>query len=282
MDIIDVRCRPAYLHEFFGATVGSVAYENARRLNRRVGTRCHDEHFARSLTPEGFLAEVRDAGLKHAIVVGRDTPAQHISNDFLHEICAHYPELHAVAGIDPVARGVDSSIAEIDRAADTLGLIGVNIEPGFSEPAHQPDDPIYFPVYEHLAARKIPLTLMSGPTTPDPHFNDPTRLGRIAQSFPDLPIVCYHGFYPNTHALVGMAFRYENIFPVPDMYGFLAGSEVFVAACNSFLADQLMFGSSYPFRPITQSIEDFLVLGFSDAVLEKLFYKNAARVFALD
>jgi hypothetical protein len=29
-----------------------------------------------------------------------------------------------------------------------------------------------------------------------------------------------------------------------------------------FLAEQLQFGSSYPFRPIRQSIDDFLGLGF--------------------
>ena len=44
MSIIDMRCRPAYLHDFFGATPGTAANDTARWLNRRVGTRGNDEH----------------------------------------------------------------------------------------------------------------------------------------------------------------------------------------------------------------------------------------------
>ena len=45
--VIDLRCRPAYLHDFFGATPGSAGADTARWLNRRVGTVGNDEHFAR-------------------------------------------------------------------------------------------------------------------------------------------------------------------------------------------------------------------------------------------
>lgn len=34
--IIDMRCRPAYLHDFFGKTPGSPDYDVVRWLNRRV------------------------------------------------------------------------------------------------------------------------------------------------------------------------------------------------------------------------------------------------------
>ncbi|MDR2789507.1 MAG: amidohydrolase family protein [Campylobacteraceae bacterium] len=282
MKIIDMRCRPAYLHEFFGAVKGTKAYEGAKWLNRRVGTRGDDEHFKKSLTKEGFLDEVKSAGLSHAVVVGRRTPSQRISNDFLHEITDSHKELLGIAGVDPALDGIDETIKEIDRSIDKLGLAGIDIEPGFAEPPRHADDKIYFPIYEHLAHKKIPLTLMSGPTTPNPLFNDPSHLANIAREFPSLAIICYHGYYPNTHQLVGVAFKYENIYPVPDMYGFIAGSEVFAKAGNTFLQDQLLFGSSYPFRPIRQSIDDFAALGFDDHILEKLFYKNAARIFNLD
>ena len=39
---------------------------------------------------------------------------------------------------------------------------------------------------------------------------------------------------------------------------FLPGSEGYVQAANSYLGEQLLFGSSYTFRPIRQSIEDAL------------------------
>lgn len=281
MKVIDLRCRPAYLHDFFGATPGTPEYATARWLNRRVGTRGDDQHFARSLTPEGFLAEVRESGLSKAVVVGRHTPSQHLPNDQIHQIVHGQQELLGIGSVEPVLQGIDGAIAEADRAIDQLGLSGIDLEPGFAEPARHPDDPLYFPLYEHLQARKIPLFLMSGPTTPDPSFNDPRRLAAVARAFPQLRIVVYHGYWPQVQEALGVAFRYENISLVPDMYLFLPGSEAFVSAANGFLADQLLFGSSYTFRPIRQSIEDFLALGFNESVLDKVLYGNAARLFGL-
>ncbi|MPM23540.1 hypothetical protein SDC9_70014 [bioreactor metagenome] len=162
-----------------------------------------------------------------------------------------------------------------------LGLRGVDIEPGFGEPARHPDDRVYWPIYELARDLRIPVYLMSGPTTPDPRFNDPAGLARVAAAFPDLPLVVYHGYWPNVQQAIGLAFRYENVHLVPDMYIFQPGSQFYVQAANRFLADQLLFGSSYTFRPIRQSIDDFLVLGFDEAVLDKVLYANAARLLSL-
>ncbi len=282
MKIIDLRCRPAYLHDFFGATPDSPGAATARWLNRRVGTRGDDEHFARSRTAEGFLAEVRDAGLTRAVVVGRHTPAQHLPNDLIHSITHGHPELIGIGSVDPALQGETAALQEVERAVRQLGLAGIDLEPGFGAPARHPDDAIYFPVYELCAQLGVPVFLMSGPTTPDLRFNDPAPLARVAQAFPKLPIVVYHGYWPNVQQLIGVAFRYDNIHVVPDMYLFQPGSQAYVEAANSFLGDQFLFGSSYPFRPIRQTIDDFLQLGFKEGVIDRLLYGNAARLFELE
>jgi predicted TIM-barrel fold metal-dependent hydrolase len=281
MKVIDLRCRPAYLHPFFGGVPGSPEHDVARWLNRRVGTRGADDHFERSLMPEGFLAEVREAGLHKAVVVGRHTPSQHLPNDTIHGIVHGHDELLGIGAVEPALQGIDAALTEIDRAIDVLGLAGIDLEPGFGEPARHPDDALYWPIYEHLQQRGIPLFLMSGPTTPDPSYNDPARLAAVARAFPALQIVVYHGYWPHVQQAIGVAFRYENIHLVPDMYLFLPGSEGYVQAANGFLADQLLFGSSYTFRPIRQSIEDAQRLGLKDEVVEKFFSSNAERLFEL-
>lgn len=164
---------------------------------------------------------------------------------------------------------------------DKLGFIGVNIEPGFGQPARHPDDAVYWPVYQLARSLKVPVFIMSGPTTPEPRFNDPAGLAKVAQAFPDLPLVVYHGYWPHVQQAIGLAFRYVNVYLVPDMYVFQPGHEGYVQAANQFLADQLLFGSSYPFRPIDLSIEDFTRLGFDEAILDKLLYGNAARLLGL-
>jgi uncharacterized protein len=277
MNVIDMRCRPAYLHDFFGATPGTAANETARWLNRRVGTRGDDEHYGRSRTHEGFLAEITDAGLSQAVVVGRHTPSQHLPNDRIHEIVSSDPRLVGIGAVDPDLLG-DATLAEVDRAVLQLGLAGINLEPGFGAPARHPDDRVFYPVYERLSELGAPAFLMSGPTTPDQRYNDPAPLARVAADFPKLRLVAYHGYWPNVQQLLGVAFRHANVYLVPDMYLFLPGSEVLVDAANGFLSDQLLFGSSYPFRPIRQSIEDAQRLGFSDSVLGKFFHDNARRL----
>lgn len=284
--VIDLRARPAYLHDFFGKTPGSPGEATARWLNRRVGTRGDDAHFVRSRTPEGFLAEVRDAarthGLTHAVVVGRHTPGQHLPNDTIHQIVHGHPELVGIGAVDPALQGAQVALAEVERAVRELGLKGIDIEPGFGEPPRHPDDPVYLPVYDLAQQLGVPVFLMSGPTTPDLRFNDPAPLARVAQQFPRLPLVAYHGYWPNVQQIVGVAFRHDNVFVVPDMYLFQPGSRSYVDAANGFLSEQLLFGSSYPFRPIGQSIDDFLALGFRESVIDRLLHGNAARLLGIE
>jgi predicted TIM-barrel fold metal-dependent hydrolase len=276
--VIDMRCRPAYLHDFFGATPGSAGNETAKWLNQRVGTRGNLEHYAASRTADGFLHEVRAAKLRHAVVVGRHTPAQYLPNDLIHRIVHGHDELIGIGAVDPVLQGEPAALAEVERAVKSLGLAGIDLESGFGEPARFADDPVYFPVYELCSQLGVPVFLMTGPTTPDPRFNDPAPVAAVARAWPALQIVCYHGFWPNVQQAIGLAFRYPNVFLVPDMYLFVAGSTAYVEAANGFLGDQLLFGSSYPFRPIGQSIDDFLALGFKQDVLERILYGNGERL----
>ena len=282
MKVIDMRCRPAFLHDFFGATPGSAAHDTARWLNRRVGTIGNDAHFERSLTQAGFLDEVRDAGVTHAVVVGRHTPSQHLPNEKIHEIVHNHRELIGIAAVDPSIQGELGAIEAATYAIRELGLAGLDLEPGFCEPARHPDDPIYWPVYELASQLQVPIFLMSGPTTPDPRFNDPAAVAKVAQAFPQLPIVIYHGYWPNVHQAIGLAFRYENIKLVPDMYLFQPGSDIYIQAANSFMSGQLLFGSSYPFRPIGQSIDDIAKLGLKESAIEDVLYNNAAALFQLE
>jgi len=96
-----------------------------------------------------------------------------------------------------------------------------------------------------------------------------------------LQIVVHHGAWPRVNEIIGVAFRYANVTLVPDMYIFQPGGSLYVEAANGALADQIAFGSSFPFRSIAQSIEDYEKLGFRDDVLEKVFNTNARRLLKL-
>ena len=80
---------------------------------------------------------------------------------------------------------------------------------------------------------------MSGPTTPDLAYNDPLAVDVVARTFPKLPIVCCHGFYPRVADILTVAFRNENVFVSPDMYMFSPGGRLYIEAANGFLQDQI-------------------------------------------
>jgi uncharacterized protein len=277
--IVDIRNRPAFLHDFYGARRDTPEFETAKWLNRRTGS-IDAEHFVRSQTEAGYIGEIRESGFAAAVVIGRDTPAIRNDNDAIHALVSRHPELVGVGSIDPERLGRRAP-DEAERAIRSLGLKAVNLEPGFGEPARAFDDAICWPVYEALQDLEAPVFLMSGPTTPNLAFNDPSAIGRVAQRFPRLAIVVHHGAWPRVDEIIGVAFRYENVTLVPDMYIFQPGGQLYVEAANGALADQIAFGSSYPFRAMRQSADDYERLGFRDDVLDKVFSANAARLLKL-
>ena len=278
--IIDLRSRPSFLHDFYGKTPGTQAYDIARWLNRRTGSK-DDEHFARSKTIEAFVQEVREAGIDKAVIVGRDTPALTHTNDEIHGLVRSHPELLGIGSVNAQLQGPKTITHEIERAVRQLGLVGINIEPGFGAPSLKADHPVLFPVYEACQALGVPVFLMSGPTSPSLEYTDPVAIGRVAATFPDLSIVVFHGAWPYVNEIIGVAFKHPNVFVVPDMYIFLPGGGLYVEAGNGFLRDQLLFGTSYPFRAMKQTVDDFQKLGWKDEVLDGILYGNAERVLHL-
>jgi predicted TIM-barrel fold metal-dependent hydrolase len=279
-NVIDIRSRPAFLHDFYGARTGTPEYETARWLNRRVGS-TDDQHFVRSRTIDGFLAEIREAGIRKATVIGRDTPAIQNLNDEIGNLVAPHDELIGVGSVDPQRLGTVGALREAERAVRELGLAAINLEPGFLAPALAFDDPLLLPIYDALQSWKVPVFLMSGPTTPDLHFNDPAAVGRVARAFPALSIVVHHGLWPHVNEIIGVAFRYPNVFIVPDMYIFLPGGSLYVEAANAFLGEQILFGSSFPFRAMRQSVEDYGRLGFKSRVFDLVMHGNAQRLLGI-
>ena len=162
-----------------------------------------------------------------------------------------------------------------------LRLRAINIDAGFYATPLRADDDRLLPLYKVCLETGVPAFVMSGPTTPDLAFNDPLAVDRVARMFPKLPIVCCHGFYPNIDAIIAVAFRNENVFVSPDMYTFAPGGRRYVEAANGFMRDQFLFGSSYPFRPMRQGVEDFRALGLEEEPLRKALWGNAAGLFGL-
>lgn len=278
--VIDMRSRPSFLHDFYGKTRGTPEFEVVKWLNGRVGSK-NVEHFTASRDIESFVREIKDTRISASVVVGRDTPGIKHSNDEIHEMVRRHKELVGVGSIDPHRWGARAAVLEVERAITVLGLKAINVEPGFGSPLRSADDPMLFPIYDACEQLGVPVSIMSGPTAPSLDFVRPAAVGHVAKAFPKLAIVCYHGFYPFVNEILGVALRWENVFIVPDMYIFAPGGSLYVEAANGAMRQQILFGSSYPFRPMAQSINDYRMLGFDDGVIDDVMYGNAKRVLKL-
>jgi uncharacterized protein len=279
--VIDIRCRPAFLHPFFGAEAGTPEFATVRWMNRRVGSLDID-HFTRAPDMPALLAELEGAGITRAVVVARSTPTVRVPNDTVAALVGQSGgQLIGIASVDPLDLGRGAAVAEARRAVAELGLAGINLDAGFYATGLRADDDRLLPLYEICQTLGVPAFVMSGPTTPDLRLNDPLAVDNVARMFPTLPIVCCHGFWPNVDGMLQVAFRHENVFVSPDMYIFAPGGDRYVEAANGFLARQLLFGTSYPFRPIAQSVHDFVALGMSPAARQAAMWDNPARLLGL-
>ena len=277
--IIDMRLRPPFLHPFFGAHPGTPEHDLVRWVNRRVGATDPD-HFTRITTLTDVLAGMDQAGIDLGVTVGRSTPTVRIENDTVAALAAQSAgRLIGVASVDPLALGREAAVAEAERAVRTLGLAAINLDAGFYETPLRADDDRLMPLYETCLTLGVPAFVMSGPTTPDLAFNDPLAIDAVARTFPKLPVVVCHGCYPNIDPMIGVAFRHENVFVSPDMYMFAPGGRRYAEAARGFLRDQLLFGSSFPFRPMRQSVEDVRSMDLGEDITARVLGGNAARLF---
>lgn len=280
--IVDMRIRPPFLHKFFGSTPGTPEYDVVRWLNGRVGSNDPD-HFTRVRNSADLLAEMDAAHITVGVIVARSVPNVRVTNDEVANVVAADPSrLIGIGLVDPQQLGIDAAIAEVKRAVTVLGCRAINVDPGFLERPIKADDPILYPIYRTCQELDVPVFIMSGPTSPSLSDTEPRSIARVAKAFPKLSIVVCHGCYPFVQEMIAVALMHPNVYVSPDMYTFLPGGGLYIEAANGFMKDQLLFGTSYPFKPMKQGVDDFLQLGLRSDVVDSVMYLNAAKLLKID
>jgi predicted TIM-barrel fold metal-dependent hydrolase len=150
------------------------------------------------------------------------------------------------------------------RAGETercvrLGFKTIHIEPARSLDA-MPNDPRIFPLYEKCM-QPISVVMMTGPLAgPTIEYTNPVYIDDLARRFPTLKIVAGHGCWPWVTQILGVAFKHRNVFLCPDVYMFMPGADEYIRAADTYLQDQFLFGTAYPYRPLAQTAQEFLAL----------------------
>lgn len=280
--VIDFRLRPPV-----GGFLQTLMYSAGERrdgFTRTVGFEPSPAAQQQSLPL--LLQEMDAAGVDRGVVVGRlaGTLGSVSNADVAALVAAHVtdkgPRFIGAASIDPTSR--TGACATITQAVKD-GFKAINIEPGSYPVPMYADDRRLYPIYAHCEDLGVPVILMVGGTAgPDLSYSDPIRTDRVLADFPKLPVVVAHGGWPWVNEILHVAFRRPNLYLSPDMYfSRMPGWEEYVKAADGFLAERLLYASSFPFCPVKDYKTWFETLPIRPQNLELVMGGNAARLLKL-
>jgi predicted TIM-barrel fold metal-dependent hydrolase len=284
--ILDARVRPPYksLQQVLASAPG--ARPAVKRSPLVSGYERPPSMVQKSL--ELFIDEMDEAGVDKGVLVGRQAGHRIVSNDDIAELRDRYPDRFPVALAGINGSNVEAAVEEIERTVMDISFNGIAVDPGWWVPPLYVDDERIYPVYEKCAelggVLYLTCSLMQGP---DISYAEPYRIQRVANDFPTLKIVVVHGAFPFTNEMLGVMIanaRLGNLWVLPDFFQFIPGfpgAQDWVDAANHYIGDRMLYASSYPVRPLKQSLEEFKRFSYKPAVLENLLWKNAAELFGI-
>lgn len=171
-----------------------------------------------------------------------------------------------------------------------MGLIGVKFQQALQ--AFYPNDRRFYPLYEKCVELKVPVLFHVGTTgagagmpggggfrlsftRPIPYIDD------VAADFPGLTIICAHPAWPWQEEMIAVLLHKPNVFN--DLSGWSPKyfSESLKKEIGGRLQDKMLYGSDYPEIAPQRWLKDFEALNYKPEVMEKVLYRNAARVLCL-
>lgn len=252
--IIDMRCRPPFGGFLDPELCDLYIDDNIKSFSARFGKepgRC-----IASKTMETFIQEMDDAGVDKAVVplrfspggLGTESSAElHMENDDLVKLAEQYGDrVITVAGMN--LSNIDQALTDIDKYVLNGPCLGAVLEPGYNPEPMFADDERLFPIYEKCEKNNIPVMLsFGGMTAPNYEYNRPIYIQHVADVFPKLKMSLGHAAWPWVTEVCYVAFRNENVYISPDIYLMnVPGSADYVAACNQWIPEKILYGSAYP------------------------------------
>ena len=179
---------------------------------------------------------------------------------------------------------VREAMEELERYVVGEGLRGIVMEPGLTKTPMFVEDERIFPLYERCQALGVPVMLMVGSNCgPDIEYSKPEHAERVAKAFPKLNIILSHGGWPWVTEAIHVAYRYKNVYLLPDLYQFNGpGSGEYLAAANYILRDQMLFGSAYPYVSLREAVDYFLEGRLRPEAQPAFLAGNARRILELE
>jgi uncharacterized protein len=186
--------------------------------------------------------------------------------------------------VDPQRAG-PAGVKELRRCIDKrIGFLGFAVSASLSPPA---SDPLYQPYYDLCTEAGIPVLIFVGTTGLGAglpggdgvilDYCHPRHLDWVAAHNPQLKIVAARPGWPWQAEVIAVLLHKRNIWY--ELHGW---SPKYHTADLKHeiprrLQDRILFAADYPLFSYERLIKDWRTQGYPEAVLEKVFWRNAER-----
>ena len=222
-------------------------------------------------SPETVLPAMDAVGVDKAVMFNIWHPEGTRANDDTASLVAHAPDrFMGFAYVSPLMS--EGMVAELGRAVDQLGLVGIKLYPPFTK--IKLNERQWFPIYEFANSRCLPLLWHTG-IEPE---NWPCYVGDVAPDFPDARFVCGHSGNcpPMRKMAIEVARANENVFlETCSTFRTPGAIEELV---NSAGANRVLFGSDTPLMDPRSQLGKILTADIDDDAKRMIIGQNALRL----
>ncbi len=163
-----------------------------------------------------------------------------------------------------------AALAEIDRAVDRLGLVGLKLHPSLQ--GFEADEDLVFPVIERAIARGLPIYIHSG----TPVFSLPLQILELATRYPEGTFILGHMGGADFYVDVPLSFpRARNVWLETSL---TCHSGYVGEAVHTIGADRILFGSDSPTSEIASERCKIRVLGLPEEEEAQILGENTRKL----
>lgn len=262
-------------------------FENGKTALNGIFTRLDHVKQTQANSLKDVLTEMDDQDITYSVILGRNNEAGSSNEELLEFLTSKSGErFFGFIGIEDMT--VDEAVEAIHKYANTGAFHGVQAIASKIKPLTPVGDPSLDPIFEACIEHDLPfcytlsmlISIMS--EKPDYDYIHPKHLMRVANKYPELKIIISHAAWPFVQESIAVATHFPNVYLLPDFYIAFPGGNQYAEAARSGLADQILFGSCYPNVPYDFSIAHYRNHNLEPEILEKVLYKNAARLLKVD
>jgi len=211
-------------------------------------------------------------------------------HDYMGHLKKAYPDtvLGCWGDIDP--RLGYRGARELERCIKDAGMLGIYT--GAILTGIPVNNKMYWPLYGVCAEAGVPVKLSVGMTAIGQgkpggggirlsHENPIPYVDDVAIQFPDLTIIAAHCAWPFHNEMTAVMIHKSNVYNElhgwsPKYFPVELKREI-----NGRLQDRFMFGSDHPWFSYNRLFRDWESEGYKPEILEKVYYRNAQRIFGL-